>query len=148
MQTYPHTYVAGAAAGASGAVTVESPGLARIPSAPPAQFGGPGDLWSPETLLCAALADCFVLTFRAVSRAARFEWSALDCKVEGILDRVEGTTRFVRYKTSAELRVAPGADVEKARQLLERAEKGCLIAASLLGERELVAQVRVEGAAA
>lgn len=143
MQGYPYTYAASAAGGASGPVKVESPGLAQMPSAPPAQFGGPGDLWSPETLLCAALADCFVLTFRAVSQAAKLDWSGLDCKVEGTLDRAQGTIRFVRYTTYAELRVPAGADAGKARQLLERAEKGCLIGSSLNGERELVAQVRV-----
>jgi organic hydroperoxide reductase OsmC/OhrA len=31
------------------------------------QLGGPGGQWSPETLLVAAAAECFILTFRAVA---------------------------------------------------------------------------------
>jgi hypothetical protein len=33
----------------------------------PREFDGRGNQWSPESLLAAALADCFVLSFRAVA---------------------------------------------------------------------------------
>mgnify|MGYP003339189807 CR=1 FL=1 len=56
------------------------------------------------SLLCAAVADCFVLSFRAVARASKLDWTHLDCHVEGTLDRAEGTTRFTRYLTRATLR--------------------------------------------
>jgi organic hydroperoxide reductase OsmC/OhrA len=39
-----------------------------------------------------------------------------------------------------------GADISKARTLLERAEHGCLIANSLRGERTLHAEVEVRSA--
>lgn len=141
MLPFPHTYAASAAGTASGAVSLASPGLPNLDSAAPAEFGGPGDHWSPETMLCAALADCFVLTFRAVARAARFEWQRLECKTEGILDRVDGVSRFTRYTTIATLTVPAGTDAAKARQLLEKAEHGCLIANSVTGERDLVIQI-------
>jgi peroxiredoxin-like protein len=141
MHPFPHTYAASAAGTASGTVSLASPGLSNLDSAAPAEFGGPGDLWSPETMLCAALADCFVLTFRAVARAARLEWQRLECKTEGILDRVDGVSRFTRYTTFATLTVPAGTDAAKARQLLEKAEHGCLIANSVTGERELVIQI-------
>jgi hypothetical protein len=37
--------------------------------------------------------------------------------------------------------VAPGADLEKARLLLDNAEHGCLVSNSLLGTRTLEAEV-------
>jgi organic hydroperoxide reductase OsmC/OhrA len=141
MHPYPHLYKASTSGGATDLVTVRSPGLADLPSAPPPEFDGPGGVWSPETLLCAAVADCFVLTFRAIARASRFEWLSLDCSVEGTLDRVDGVSRFTRYVTTATLRVAPGADASKARHLLEKAEHGCLVSNSVTGQRELVANV-------
>jgi organic hydroperoxide reductase OsmC/OhrA len=49
---------------------VVSQGPPAIETAPPPEFDGPGDMWSPETLLVAAIASCFILTFRGVSRAA------------------------------------------------------------------------------
>jgi len=141
MLPYPHRYSVTAGGAATGAVRLASPGLTALDSAPPVEFDGPGDLWSPETLLCAAVADCFVLTFRAVARASKLPWSALDCRVEGVLDRVDGSARFVRYITHATLQLGPGADAERARLLLEKAERGCLVANSLTGQRELVAVV-------
>ena len=80
---------------------------------------------------------------RAVARAARFEWNKLECRVEGMLDRVERISRFTKFSTFAQLSVPKGADTAKARELLERAEQGCLIANSLVGTRSLQTEVIV-----
>jgi organic hydroperoxide reductase OsmC/OhrA len=144
MHPYPHTYRASTRGGPTDLLTVASPGLPELASAPPPEFEGPGGVWSPETLLCAAVADCFVLTFRAIARASKLTWTSLDCQVEGILERVEGTSRFTRYVTHATLRAPPGTDVARAKLLLEKAEHGCLVANSLTGSRELVCEV-IEG---
>ena len=146
MQAYPHSYQASASAHSTGWVSVGSPQLPDLETAPPPEFGGPGGTWSPETLLCASLSDCFILTFRALARAARFDWRGLECRVEGILDRVGASAQFVRYTTSAKLMLPAGADVVKARDLLERAEHGCLIANSLRGERQLTVEIVTENA--
>lgn len=146
MHPYPHTYIASASGQAKGSVAVGSPKLPGFETAAPPEFDGPGGVWSPETLLCASLADCFILTFRAVSRAARFEWSRLECRVEGVLERVGRTSQFTRYTTFAKLSVPDGADTAKARELLERAEHGCLIANSVNGSRALETEISVEGA--
>ncbi len=141
MQPYPHTYTAAASGGLTGEVPVTSPGLPEISSAPAPQFDGDGRHWSPETLLTAAVANCFILTFRAVSAAALFGWLKLECRVEGVVDRVERVPQFIGLKTSATLAVARGADTAKARQLLKRADQICLIANSLRGARSLEVQV-------
>lgn len=138
---YPHLYVATAAGQPGGSVAVGSPGVPGIASAPPAEFDGPGDAWSPETLLCASIADCFILTFRAITGASGFAWNSLGCRVEGVLDRAEGVTRFTRYTTYATLEIPAAGDAAKARSLLERAEHRCLVANSLTGARALVAEV-------
>jgi organic hydroperoxide reductase OsmC/OhrA len=141
MHPYPHTYIASAAAENPGSVAVTAAGLPSFQTASPPEFDGPGGVWSPETLLCASIADCLILTFRSVARAARFEWLHLDCRVEGILDRVERMSQFTRYTSFVKLTVPAGADVAKGRELLERAEHGCLIANSLRGTRSLDTQV-------
>jgi organic hydroperoxide reductase OsmC/OhrA len=107
------------------------------------EFGGPGDAWSPEGLLVAAVADCFILTFRAVARAAKLEWSDLDVRVDGTLERRDGMTAFTAFELHATLAI--GADIDEAEALaaLERAEHGCLISNSLKApvqlRKELVA---------
>lgn len=94
-------------------------------------------MWSPETLLCASVAGCFILTFRVLSRATRLEWQRLECRVEGALERVERAPQFVRFTTFATLTVPASTGIARAHDVLERAEQGCLIANSLRGLRAL-----------
>lgn len=141
MKPYPHVYCVTAAGSASGLVPVSSSGVTKIETAPPPEFDGPGGLWSPETLLVASVADCFILTFRGVSRAAKFEWESLECAVDGVLEKVGAVTQFSRFTTRATLTLKPGSDASKAHELLERAERLCLVANSLRGERVLEARL-------
>lgn len=141
MHPFPHHYEVTASATAAGDVQLQSSGLVDLPSQAPPEFDGPGGLWSPETLLCAAVADCFMLSFRAVARASRLDWLSLEASTRGTLERVEGTTRFTRFDTRATLRVPAGTDLERARTLLAKAEKVCLVSNSLLGEKHLEAEV-------
>jgi len=146
MKPYPHVYTAGAHGSATGMVPVSSVGLPDLETAPPPEFDGPDGVWSPETLLVASIANCFILTFRGVSRAAKFEWAQVECQVDGVLERVAGVTQFTRFTTRATLRAKPGIDHAKARELLERAEKVCLVANSLRGERLIELEVIEEAA--
>jgi len=143
MKAYPHHYTAGARGAPAGLVPLSVEGLPPIESAPPPEFDGPGGVWSPETLLVASIADCFILTFRSIARATRFEWDDLHCTVEGVLDRVAGVPYFTRFTTRATLTIRAGANQEKAREHLERAEKLCLISNSLRSERLLEIEVVV-----
>jgi peroxiredoxin-like protein len=143
MHPFPHRYRVAAAGGPEASVRLTGEGLPALETAPPAEFDGPGDHWSPETLLVAAVADCFVLTFRAIARASRFAWESLACEAEGVLDRAEGGTRFTRVALRATLRVPAGANEAQAHRLLEKAERGCLVTRSLVAEPELEASVEV-----
>lgn len=147
MHSFPHTYLAEATGKPTGTVAASSTTLPQLETAPPPQFDGPTGLWSPETLLCAAMADCFVLTFRGVCRAARFDWLHLRCRVEGTLERTEGQTRFTHFATDAHLTVPADGNSEMARQLLERAESACLVANSLRGTRTLHVEILLTKAA-
>ena len=128
---------------AEGNITLKAEDLPQLVTAPPAEFGGPGDQWSPETLLVGAVADCFILTFRAIARASKLEWTNLECSAEGVLDRVERVTRFTAFTVRATLTVPAGSDPDKARRLLEKAEGSCLITRSMLAETHLEAEVIV-----
>ena len=131
MQPLPHHYSVAARATSEGSVELTAAGLPPIESAPPADYGGPGDRWSPESLLMAAVADCFALTFRGIARASKLAWTSLDCHAEGTLDRVEHQTRFTAIRIVAELTLPAGSDPETGRRLLAKAEKTCLVTASL-----------------
>ena len=71
MHPYPHLYEASAEGAPVDVIQVTSAGLPAIATTPPPQFDGPEGSWSPETLLCASVADCLILTFRAIARASK-----------------------------------------------------------------------------
>ena len=143
MTPYPHLYRISAEGGPTGEVAIASPGLETLQTLPPVEFGGPGDLWSPETLLLGALGDCFNLTFRAVARAASLPYVSLHVVVEGKLDRVAGKSHFTHFVLLAKLVLPAGGDAAAGEAALHKAERGCLIANSLVGERRLEVEVEV-----
>jgi peroxiredoxin-like protein len=148
MQPFPHRYDVEAGAAVSGDVTLESPRLPALESAAPAEFGGPGDRWSPETLLVAAAADCFVLTFRAIAAASQFSWTSLTCGAAGSVERVDRIIRFTSVTLRARLQIPDGADQAKGRRLLEKAEQSCVISNSLKAPVRLEAEVQIGQTAA
>ncbi len=143
MHQFPHTYSVSANAATDSLVSLSSAGLQSIPSAPPAEFGGPGDQWSPESLLVAAVADCFILSFRAIAQASRLEWSELECDVDGSLDKTDTGLRFTGFAVRARLLIDNADNAEKADKLLHKAEHACLITNSLIADSHLATEVNV-----
>ncbi|MEM7455895.1 MAG: OsmC family protein [Planctomycetota bacterium] len=132
-----HQYTATASASPEGNVSLTSEGLSEIHSHAPREFGGPGDQWSPEDLLVAAVADCFVLSFRAIAGMSKYEWTALRCEVSGTLDKVERAMQFTGFEVKAHLTIPEGADEGRAQRLLEKAEATCFITNSLKADPHL-----------
>jgi organic hydroperoxide reductase OsmC/OhrA len=145
MHPFPHHYKVRVRAQPEGPLRLEAEGLPALESLPPPEFDGPGGSWSPEPLLLAAVGDCVMLTFRAIAHGSRFQWREIAADVEGTLERMEGNSRFTQIHARVRLVVPAGTDLARARALLEKAEKGCLISNSLTAARHLECEV-VEGA--
>jgi len=143
MQDLPHHYSVVATGEPAGDVALEGNRLPTLHSSSPAEFGGPGDRWSPETFLVGAIADCFVLTFRAVARASKVPWTALRCEVRGTLDRVDRAKAFTHVDIRARLRVPPGTDGDQARRALDKAEHNGGIANACQATTHLETEVDV-----
>ena len=143
MQDLPHQYIVSADGKSRGNVVLSADGVADLESASQVHFGGPGDHWSPEHLLVATVADCFILSFRAVARASRLKWDSLSCSVDVTLDKIDRVTQFTGFKVIATLHLPSGSNKEKAQRLLEKAEHACLITNSLKAESELESTVHV-----
>jgi len=143
MQGFPHHYITSASGETEGVVVVSGEGLPDLDTHAPPQFGGPEGAWSPESMLSAAVANCFILSFRAIARASKFEWTSLGCNVDGILDRPERVTYFTAFNIHVVLNIPNGAKVDMAQRLLEKAEEICLITASLKSETVLTTDIQV-----
>lgn len=131
MKPLPHIYCVHLA-GRTGAYAVLSEsGLPELQTAPPADFDGPGDAWSPEHLLLAAVESCFLFTFQAIAHASKLTFESLELSGEGIVDRKEGITRFSAIVLRPRLRLAAGNDRDRGMRILEKSERACLVSASL-----------------
>ncbi len=111
-------------------------------SSPPEFQGEPG-LWTPEHLLVASVATCFLATFRAVAENSKLQVVRLEVEAEGVLEKQEGGFRFTRVVVRPRLTIADAADQERAQRLLEKAERACLISRSLSSQVEMQATVEV-----
>lgn len=141
MKDLPHTYTVRSAGTATGNLTTQAENLTAIAVAAPAQFGGPGDQWSPEDLLLASVSNCLILSFRAIARASQLEWNAIECESVGTLDKVERKAQFTHIMSKISLRIPANESKEKAERLLNKAEDACLISNSLSCESHIECEI-------
>lgn len=147
MKPLPHEYVVHLSGGPSAYAEVSSSGLPTMRVAAPIDYGGPGDAWSPEHLLLAAVHSCLLLTFRAFAKMSQLPFQSLGVDTSGTVDKHDGVTRFTEIVMRARLDVPPGTSVERAQRVLERSEKACLVSASLSTPIRLEVTVVEAGAA-
>jgi organic hydroperoxide reductase OsmC/OhrA len=107
-------------------------------------FDGPGNAWSPEYLLVAAVEACFMFTFRAVARASKLDFLSLELSGGGTVDRKDGSTRFTEIVLKPRLKLPRGTDPERARRVLEKGKEACLVTASLSAPVRLETEITDE----
>lgn len=131
MKPLPHHYDVRLVGSPSGYAVLSTAGVPDLPTAPPMDFDGPGDAWSPEHLLLAAVQSCFMSTMRSVARASKVDFVSLEIDATGTVDRHEGVTRFTEIVLRPRLVIPEGADHERALRVLAKTEQNCLVSASL-----------------
>ena len=110
---------------------LRSQGKPDFEVATPADFGGPEGVWTPEDLLVAAVNSCVMTTFLYHQAKADFELLEYESNAEGRLIYGEGGLKVTEITVHPVILVGAEAEVEKARQAIERAEEGCLISGAL-----------------
>jgi len=143
MQAPSHRYSVQADGFLTGVTVVSASGVPPLQVAASPQVEGSAGLWTPETLLLAAVADSFVLTFRALSQADGFSWQRLQCDVEGALSVADAAPHFARMGIRVDLTVLNEHDIVRALELLHRAQRACAVVNSLRSARTL--EVRIHG---
>lgn len=145
MENLPHRYQVKSEGLMEGNLTCSAEDLPVIFVAPPQQFDGPGDQWSPEDLLMASVANCLILSFRAIAKASKLEWVSIECETLGTLDKVERKLQFTDILSRVRLLVATAEIKEKAEKTLVKAEAACIVSNSLACESRLEYEVIVSG---
>ena len=146
MKPLPHVYEVTLSGGPKGYATLLTEGVPALKSAPPKDFDGPGDAWSPEHLLLASMESCFMFTFQAIAQASKFDFLSLELSGSGTVDRKEGSTRFTDIVLRSRLALPKGSDPERAKRMLEKGKNSCLVTASLSVPIRLESEIVVEPA--
>jgi len=111
-------------------------------SSPP-EFGGEAGHWTPEHMLVAAVASCYLATFSAMARNSKLEFLDLGVTVYGTLTMEPAGWRFNEIVICPRLTLADDSKRERAERLLLKAERSCLIARSLSANFSLQATVHI-----
>jgi len=99
-------------------------------SADPAYQGDPA-LYNPEDLLLSSLSACHMLSYLAVCAHAGIAVVSYEDAVIGTVTRRDGKIRFVDVLLRPKVMLESGSNIEKARQLHDRAHDICIIANSV-----------------
>jgi len=111
-------------------------------SAPP-EFLGEQRVWTPEHFFVAALVSCYVSTFSGIANASKFSFESLEVNAEGTIEKDAGGWRFTEVRLHPTVKIAREQDRERAGQILEKAERSCLIARSISAKVTLTPVVKV-----
>jgi peroxiredoxin-like protein len=114
-------------------------------SAPPAFHGERGH-WTPEHFLLAAVASCFVITFRAIAEHSDFPFESLGVFVGGNIGREDGKYRFTDIKLKVKVGLPEHVSSERAMRLIDKTERNCLIMRSLNAQVVIIPEIRIHEA--
>jgi peroxiredoxin-like protein len=106
-------------------------GKPDVQVATPPEFKGHDGIWSPEDLFVASVNVCLMTTFLAVAERAGLAFSAYESTAEGRLELVEGKFQFTTITIRPSITLNSGEDAGKAKELIEKAERNCLISNSM-----------------
>ena len=143
MKELPHRYTVKIEGVPDSILSVYSEDLPKLQVAPPIEFDGPGDRWSPEELLMASISSCFVLSFAAIARASKLEWLGIECETSGELDKLDRKIQFTKVSTKAVLTIPASQGRDNAERLLNKAEQNCLVSNSLACPSHLECEILI-----
>jgi len=126
---------------------VEAEGVEHpIDFSAPLEFRGEAGFWTPEHFLIAAVASCFITTFRAIAEASRFDPVSLHISAEGVVEKREGGYEFTQVVLRPRLTIRDETDRQRAARLLEKTEQACLVSRSLKSTVTMEPRIELAGA--
>jgi peroxiredoxin-like protein len=115
----------------------------KLDFSPPPEFQGEAGYWTPEYMLLAAVAACFVTTFLAIAGFSKFDVAGLEVETEGEIEKAEGGFLFTRIYIRPMLTLRQEKERDRGLRLLEKAERACLISRSLRSQVILEPEISV-----
>jgi osmotically inducible protein OsmC len=136
----------GTTARGSGVVHAESSGAFELPFTNASRIGDPEGKTSPEELIAAAHASCFVTSLGSELARAGTPPERMDVRCTITMDQIEsGDHRIVASHVVAKATV-PGADAESVERAAEAADAGCPISALIRATATVTIEATLEEA--
>lgn len=125
--------------------SLSSDGMPYITVATPPEFPrGVPNTWSPEHLFVASVSVCVMTTFLAIAENSSLEFKSYSAKAKGKLEKIDGKFMVTEIELNPEIVVANDSVVEKAKRIIEKSEKACLISNSIKSKVILDPKIIVE----
>ena len=114
--------------------TMTVAGKPPVEVATPPEFKGHEGIWSPEDLFVASVNSCVMTTFLAFADRAGLAYEKFESEAEGLLEFVDGGFLFTKVVVRPRVTLRSAEDKEKAEEILNKAERNCLVSNSLRTE--------------
>jgi len=108
-----------------------SPGKPELQVATPPEFKGHEGIWSPEDLFVASVNVCVMSTFLAFAERAGLAFASYESDAEGRVELVAGKLQVTSLILTPRVTVQSREEVDRAKELLTKAESNCLISNSV-----------------
>lgn len=109
-------------------------GKPSVEVATPPEFKGHEGIWSPEDLFVASVNSCIMTTFLAFADRAGLGYEKFESEAEGLLEFVDGKFLFTKIVVRPRVALRSGEDKGKAKEILHKAERNCLVSNSIRTE--------------
>jgi lipoyl-dependent peroxiredoxin len=129
----------------AGVVSASSSGAFALPVTLASRIAEPEGKSSPEELLAAAHATCFVTSLGSELARAGTPPERLDVHCTITMDEVEGQGHQIVASTITARAVAPGADAASLARATEAADAGCPFSTLIRASATVTVDARLEG---
>jgi len=129
----------------SGVVTASSSGAFELPVTIASRVGDPDGKTSPEELLAAAHASCFVTSLGSELHRAGAPAERVDVHCTITMDEVEGKGHLIVHSAIAARVVAPNATREILDAATKAADEGCPLSALIRASATVTVNATLEG---
>jgi lipoyl-dependent peroxiredoxin len=113
-----------------GTMTAASGVFENLPYSVKARFEGGVPGTTPEEMIAAAHAGCFIMQFGVLMMQQKITPSALEADSEVTIERGEGGANITKSALTCRVQV-PGGDAAKIRELGEKAKTSCPVSKAL-----------------
>ena len=110
---------------------VASEGKPSLQVSSPPEFKGEAGSWTPEDLFVASANTCLLLTFLAYVEREKIAVTSYESMASGTVEKVGDSYRFTEIKVQPRVGLEDSAYAAQVADILQRAEKTCLIANSM-----------------